>query len=56
MLGVFIGAMVPAFAQTIAAMIHPQAFLLGSHLMFFVVLFTRLGLAREASVPGCAIC
>ena len=44
MLGVFIGAMVPAFAQTIAAMIHPQAFLLGGHLMFFVVLFTRLGL------------
>lgn len=44
MWGVFLGAMVLAFAQTLAAMIHPQAFLLGGHLMFFVVLFARLGL------------
>lgn len=44
MWGVFIGAMVLAFAQTGAAMFHPQAFLLGSHLMFLGVLFARLGL------------
>jgi branched-chain amino acid transport system permease protein len=40
--GVFVGAMVLAFAQTIGAMIHPQAFLLGGHVMFLVVLFARL--------------
>jgi branched-chain amino acid transport system permease protein len=44
MWGVFIGAMVLAFAQTLAAMIHPQAFLLGGHIAFLVVLFARLAM------------
>lgn len=44
--GVFLGAMVLAFAQTIGAMIHPQAFLLGGHLVFLAVLFGRLALAQ----------
>jgi branched-chain amino acid transport system permease protein len=58
MWGVFLGAMVLAFAQTIAAMIHPQAFLMGGHLMFLAVLFVRLGVgsgnlvARMRQVAG----
>ncbi|MBI1173353.1 branched-chain amino acid ABC transporter permease [bacterium] len=44
--GVFVGAMVLAFAQTGAAMLHPQAFLLGGHVMFLVVLFARLALGQ----------
>jgi branched-chain amino acid transport system permease protein len=46
--GVFVGAMVLAFAQTVAAMIHPQAFLLGGHIAFLVVLFARLALGSGA--------
>lgn len=51
MWGVFIGAMVLAFAQTIAAMIHPQAFLLGGHIAFLVLLFVRFGLG-SGSLPS----
>lgn len=43
--GVFAGAMVLAFAQTAGAMIHPQAFLLGGHVVFLIVLFGRIALA-----------
>ncbi|MEO8242777.1 MAG: branched-chain amino acid ABC transporter permease [bacterium] len=42
--GVFVGAMVLAFAQTAAAMVHPQAFLLGGHVAALAVLFVRLAL------------
>ncbi|SMX45912.1 branched-chain amino acid ABC transporter permease [Actibacterium lipolyticum] len=39
---VLIGAMVLAFAQSIAAMIHPQGFLIGGHVAFLVAVFLRL--------------
>jgi branched-chain amino acid transport system permease protein len=42
--GVFVGAIVLAMAQTAAAMVHPQAFLMGGHVMFLIVLFARLAL------------
>lgn len=39
---VLIGAMVLAFAQSLAAMIHPQGFLIGGHLAFLAAVFLRL--------------
>ena len=39
---VLLGAMVLALAQTFAAMIHPQGFLIGGHIAFLVVVFYRL--------------
>lgn len=39
---VLAGAMVLAFAQSFAAMIHPQGFLIGGHLAFLVAVFIRL--------------
>lgn len=39
---VMIGAMVLAFAQSLAAMIHPQGFLIGGHLAFLVTVLLRL--------------
>lgn len=39
---VLIGAMVLAFAQSFAAMIHPQGFLIGGHLAFLAAVFIRL--------------
>lgn len=45
--GTLAGAMLLAFAQTIGAIIHPQGFLLGGHLAFLAVLFTRIVLGSE---------
>lgn len=39
---VLAGAMVLAFAQSLAAMIHPQGFLIGGHLAFLAAVFLRL--------------
>lgn len=39
---VLVGAMVLAFAQSLAAMIHPQGFLIGGHLAFLAAVFIRL--------------
>lgn len=39
---VLAGAMVLAFAQSMAAMIHPQGFLIGGHLAFLAAVFIRL--------------
>lgn len=39
---VLAGAMVLAFAQSLAAMIHPQGFLIGGHLAFLAAVFFRL--------------
>ena len=39
---VLVGAMVLAFAQSLAAMIHPQGFLIGGHVAFLIAVFVRL--------------
>jgi len=39
---VMAGAMVLAFAQSLASMIHPQGFLIGGHLAFLTAVFLRL--------------
>lgn len=39
---VMAGAMILAFAQSFAAMIHPQGFLIGGHLAFLIAVFIRL--------------
>lgn len=39
---VLAGAMLLAFAQSLAAMIHPQGFLIGGHLAFLAAVFWRL--------------
>lgn len=39
---VLIGALILAFAQSFAAMIHPQGFLIGGHLAFLAAVFLRL--------------
>lgn len=44
--GVLIGGIVLALAQTIGASIHPQGFLIGGHVIFFVFLFSRLYMAN----------
>lgn len=36
------GAMILAFAQSLAAMVHPQGFLIGGHLAFLIAVFVRL--------------
>ncbi|MFV2002546.1 MAG: hypothetical protein ACC619_06150, partial [Paracoccaceae bacterium] len=45
-IGVLVGGIVLALAQSIGATIHPQGFLIGGHLVFFIALFARLYLAR----------
>ena len=42
LLRVLIGALILAFAQSFAAMIHPQGFLIGGHLAFLAAVFLRL--------------
>lgn len=40
--GTLLGGIAFALAQVMGASIHPQGFLIGGHLMFFIVLFIRL--------------
>ncbi|RDL45454.1 branched-chain amino acid ABC transporter permease [Marinomonas piezotolerans] len=45
--GVFMGGIILAIAQSIGALIHPQGFLLGGHLMFLIFLFARIYFHRD---------
>jgi len=40
--GVFMGGIILAIAQSVGALIHPQGFLLGGHLVFLMFLFARI--------------
>lgn len=40
--GVFMGGIILAIAQSVGALIHPQGFLLGGHLVFLMFLFARV--------------
>lgn len=40
--GTLIGGVILAIAQTLGANIHPQGFMIGGHVVFFVILFVRL--------------
>lgn len=46
--GVFLGGIILAVAQSLGAMIHPQGFLLGGHLVFLLFLFARIYLNQGA--------
>ncbi len=51
---VFWGAMILAIAQSLAAMVHPQGFLIGGHLAFLIAIFMRLrgGAFGVAAIRG----
>ena len=44
--GTLIGGIALGLAQSIGAQINPQGFLIGGHLVFLAILFTRLGLGN----------
>ncbi|TYL46640.1 branched-chain amino acid ABC transporter permease [Marinomonas sp. IMCC 4694] len=46
--GVFMGGIILAIAQSVGALIHPQGFLLGGHLIFLIFLFARVSLNSDA--------
>tara|TARA_R110000744_G_scaffold87098_2_gene170183 strand:- start:230 stop:1135 length:906 start_codon:yes stop_codon:yes gene_type:complete len=45
--GVFMGGIILAIAQSVGALIHPQGFLLGGHLVFLMFLFARIYLTSN---------